>query len=360
MPISRKLSLWVVLQVVLVCSLTVFSGVAQAEGAGPGWVLSVNTSPTNLVPGSQGLIDIHLYNIGAQSSNGTVTVTDVLPPGLTATEVNHVPFFGHYDTNGENDPWHCSIVGKGREASCTRTVPVPPGNVVQLPSEETNGYDEVSADRLGVTVEVASGAARRETNEVTVTGGGAPPATTSAPVVVSSSLPGFGFGGYHVWASNANGTFDTQAGSHPYELTVGFNMNDYEKNPDNERNIAVNVPPGLVGDPTAVPQCSRQAFDVHECPDASQIGIDKPELTPESATPTFGLEPEIPVYNLVPPKGMPAQFGFTIVGINTFLDAGVRTGGDNGITEHVNNITDGYDVADNSIDAVGCAGRSEP
>ena len=43
------------------------------------------------------------------------------------------------------------------------------------------------------------------------------------------------------------------------------------------------------------------------------------------------------VYNLVPPPGVAAQFGFHFNGTtNMFLDARVRSGGDNGITEHVN------------------------
>lgn len=54
------------------------------------------------------------------------------------------------------------------------------------------------------------------------------------------------------------------------------------------------------------------------------------------------------MYNLVPPKNMPAQFAFTLFGINTFLDAGVRTGGDNGITEHVDNIVETPNISGNT------------
>jgi len=48
---------------------------------------------------------------------------------------------------------------------------------------------------------------------------------------------------------------------------------------------------------------------------------------------------ELPIYNMVPPPGVAAQFGFLLNGIPTFLDAGVRSGGDYGITEHADNIT---------------------
>jgi hypothetical protein len=38
------------------------------------------------------------------------------------------------------------------------------------------------------------------------------------------------------------------------------------------------------------------------------------------------------LYNLVPPSNVPAQFGFEIFGIRVYLDPGLRTGGDNGVT----------------------------
>jgi hypothetical protein len=344
---------------------------AQAETPGTGWEVEANTVPTNLAPGGEGLIDIRLYNVGGASSNGTVTVTDTLPEGLTATHSELVTVLGEMIHGGEsafvNGLWHCSIGGEGkledRVVTCTRSHLIPPGAALYLPEENNGGisHNEVGPERLGIQVKVAPGPARKETNLVTVTGGGAvSSAGASDPVVVNPSLPGFGFSGFNGWASNANGTVDTQAGSHPYELTINFNMNDYEHNPNNQRNLDVSVPPGLVGNPTAIPQCPRKLFDENNCPSKDQIGVDRPELNPqgESGSEQFGLSWLIPVYNLVPPKGMPAQFGFDLIGIQTFLDAGVRTGGDNGITERVNNLTKEYDVADNSITLWGIPGEA--
>ena len=42
------------------------------------------------------------------------------------------------------------------------------------------------------------------------------------------------------------------------------------------------------------------------------------------------------VFNLVPPPGVAAEFGFDFNGINVFVDARIRSGGDYGITEHAN------------------------
>ena len=38
--------------------------------------------------------------------------------------------------------------------------------------------------------------------------------------------------------------------------------------------LNVNLPPGLVGEPGAMPKCTRQQFDGEECPPSSQIGLD--------------------------------------------------------------------------------------
>ena len=56
----------------------------------------------------------------------------------------------------------------------------------------------------------------------------------------------------------------------------------------------------------------------------------------------------LPVYNVLAPQGVPAQFGFDLAQIETFLDAGVRGGEDDGITEHIDNIPQ-RSVMENSI-----------
>ena len=194
---------------------------------------------------------------------------------------------------------------------------------------------------LGLEVHVNPGAAEgKVANEVSVAGGGAPgPASTSNLLTVSPKRADFGFAGADAWFTNADGTFATQAGSHPYEVTFNFDLNAESSNApadkEEARNFTVNLPPGLIGDPTAVPRCTRLQFETEDCPASSQIGVAPTGLggngPPEPTTFTF------PVFNLVPPAGTPAQFGFTVFGIHAFLDAGVRSGGDYGITEHVDN-----------------------
>ena len=158
-----------------------------------------------------------------------------------------------------------------------------------------------------------------------------------------------GFGNFDGWFTKADGTVDTQAGSHPYELTIALSFSSGKRtyvleypseypSGGEARDLVVNLPPGIVGDPGAVPQCTRREFDGSEganpgehCPADSQIGFDTAELN-------GGIMHTFPLYNLVPPAGMPAQFAFNFEGISTFLDAGVRTGGDNGVSDTVDNV----------------------
>ncbi len=168
----------------------------------------------------------------------------------------------------------------------------------------------------------------------------------ASPGLASSS---FGFKNWEVSLTNANGTPDTQAGSHPYAETYTFELNNApnsEGKPElagglEVKDLNVNLPPGVIGNPKAVPQCTRQQFDASplpECPASSQIGFDEVGLgdTEKSRL----LSEAFPVYNMVPPSGVPAEFAFNFNGIHGILDFAVRPGSEQyGLTAHVYNIT---------------------
>ncbi|MBB4663284.1 hypothetical protein [Conexibacter arvalis] len=109
----------------------------------------------------------------------------------------------------------------------------------------------------------------------------------------------------------------TQAGGHP-DLTVRFEVaNVTEDHPERgfplfspmkrpletPRTLVVDLPPGLVGDPSAAPRCPAAKFAYRRCPPESQVG------TIEVETFYFPYL-QMPVYNLVPSSGAPAEFGF--------------------------------------------------
>ncbi len=293
--------------------------ITQSPGV-PGWEVSAEPVPTHMVPGRTGRIEVAVYNTGGDASAAGATVTDTLPAGLTAV------------SQGE---WTCST---GKPVVCSEPLPaIAPGS----PRVE----EEAGATPLRLEVSIEEGASGTGSNKVTVSGGGASsPASFAGPVTFSKTPAGFGVEHADGWFSNANGTPDTQAGSHPYEATTRLDFN-MRNGPEAEeegrlspetaggevRNVEALLPPGFVGDPTATPQCTRQQFDAEGCPASTQIGVNNVNLSGQQYDP-------IPVYNLVPSSGVPAQFGFTLLGIQSFLDAEVRSGRDYGLTEHVNNL----------------------
>src|SRR6202044_1620669 len=147
---------------------------------------------------------------------------------------------------------------------------------------------------------------------VSVSGGGAlGPARAKVPVVFSSGEAGLGFANADAWITNTDGRGDTQAGSHPYELTMVFapNVHDippYELPVGGEAHaLDVDLPPGLVGEPGGVPKGPREEFDAGSkngegCPLDTEIGED---LVFVAGTPGH-----FKVFNLVPPPGVAAEF----------------------------------------------------
>jgi hypothetical protein len=291
---------------------------ASALTPSPGWEVTQAAYPTNLLPGGEGELELDIYNTGSLASNGAFTVRDALPHGVTLT---HAEFIRVY---------------AGEEVACSG------GTVVVCTISSVVNQGEMVKLMLKVGVEASSSGAA--INAVTVAGGGATgPASSSLQIAFGAPPAHLGFASVDAWFTNADGTTATQAGSHPYEFTTDFNLNAEpprggELGPaggEEARNVEFQVPPGVIGDPNAVAQCPRQQLDisffgVETCPAASQVGVERFNIG--------GVLYTVPLYNMVPPPGSPAQFAFSVAGFNVFLDASVRTGGDYGITTHVNNI----------------------
>jgi hypothetical protein len=178
--------------------------------------------------------------------------------------------------------------------------------------------------------------------------------------VAPSAQAGFGFpaeGGMTVSIANRDGTPDTQAGSHPFAFTVALAVSTEVREGQivpaggDQKDIEVSLPPGLVGDPSATPQCSLEHFREgfasnlfgfeETCPDASQIGILEVSFG--------GIQFYPEVYNLVPQRGYPAEFGFRVLGIPVVLVPRVRTGGDYGITATFADIPAAFPITEGRL-----------
>ena len=156
-------------------------------------------------------------------------------------------------------------------------------------------------------------------------------------VAAAPAWASMGIASFSASATNQDGTPATQAGSHPYQDVTSINFaTDSQGLPtENVKDVKVNLPAGLIGNPNATPKCTVQQLDNSVCPAASQIGL-LGLTTNLGGGPTTISEG---LYNMVPPPGMAAQFGANILVVNSFLDVSVRTGSDYGITTVSNNIS---------------------
>jgi hypothetical protein len=160
---------------------------------------------------------------------------------------------------------------------------------------------------------------------------------------------GFGIAGFDGTVTNQDGTPFTQAGGHPYAASTTIRLNTTTANdgttiPDGDgKDMHVDLPAGLIGNPTAVPTCTEDQLaaggipaivNPSPCPVASQIGVVTIDLAYQ-----FG-EIIVPVFNMNPPEGQPGLFGFNVLGQGVVhIVPSVRTGGDYGLTVDINNIT---------------------
>jgi hypothetical protein len=122
--------------------------------------------------------------------------------------------------------------------------------------------------------------------------------TIAASAVAASAARAAEFGirpgGFTVGLLDAEGHPESRAGSHPDLLQLDFAL-EVEGSGTTPRDLVFELPPGFSGNPSAVPQCSRQAFgEGEECPPETQVGVVKFGSSggPQNEFPIFELEPE--------------------------------------------------------------------
>jgi len=309
----------------------------SAEALSPWWAVASGSQPTNLVTGEPGRIVVTAENRGDASTSGEVTIVDALPAGLEATGIEGVagPFPGH---SGNRGPVICEL----QTLTCTFSGSLQP-------------YEEIEVD---ISVSVGGGASSGEQNTATVSGGGAAGEGGSVSASHAIEVDGsekFGVEEFQLIPENVSGSLDTEAGSHPFQLTSVVTLNTKTPEPNGDprpvalaQDIVSELPAGLIANPTGLAQCSEVQFDrrleaeghtTNGCPAQSAVGV---------ATVTFNV-PEVlgfstvtaPIFNMTPYPGEPARFGIDVLGqLPVFLGTSIRSGGDYGVTLAANNITE--------------------
>jgi len=286
---------------------TVGGGATARAASPPAWTITATAGPTRFLPNNnENVYEITVTNVGETPTEGTVTIADMLPEGVTATEIRGEDSYT-IDEEGERFPLTCTLA----TVTCTYGRPVGPG------------------DTLTVLLTVAVGTGPPSgvlTNQATVSGGTAPTVSTSEPTttptaVGSSPIP-FGPSGVNAALSNA------QAGAHP-NLTTSFAFNQARSfvSSGSVKNISVDLPPGFVGNPTATPQCDMDSVLRFTCPSDTAVGVatTRINLSGGASNSSESTEEVVSlIYNVRPYTGEPAAFAFNAIVFPVRLDSSVQ------------------------------------
>jgi hypothetical protein len=319
---------------------------APASASAPSWNLQAPSIPTvfNQADNSLG-VDMYQITVtnrgGAPTDGSPVTITDDLPVGFTLDPA------GIYGGGGVIGSWNESNT-HGGELVCQESLPV---TCTFTGTLGPGGYFT-----MYVAVTVPEDAASSVTNRVSVTGGGAANVSLSEVTDVGVAPTSFGLQDFEAWATDENGLPAIQAGSHPYEAGIDFTLKTephhlvtrareeylWSTVSSDVKETRTDLPAGLIGDPNAVPQCAQQQFyskgqqnivNGDGCPDDTAVGTVQLKFNGKSGA-------DLPVFNLVPPPGVAASFGFDVISDPIVLNASVKTGGDYGVQIVVSDISE--------------------
>ena len=339
--IVRSIRRGALASIAVVCLAALLGSAGQASAAMPWWKVRTSSVRANMA-GNEASILIEVANLGDAPANKLfepVTVVDKLPQGVTATKIAGEGGGGSFGYNLQKDFVECSL----ETTSCTYEVPVLP-------------YDRLVIE---INVKVTPGAGGGE-NSVSVSGGSAIP-VSSRQTLTLEGPKSFGVESYELAPEEEGGGPDTQAGSHPFQLTTSFTLNlrampvgstegsVLEAQPyAMTKDLRFKLPPGLVGNPTPLPQCSTHVFTeearnptAFKCPNNTVVGVAVVASEHLCCTPKVPLELSEPLYSLEPAHGEPARFGFHVlegIDIPVILDTSVQTGGDYGVVVTVPNV----------------------
>jgi hypothetical protein len=145
-------------------------------------------------------------------------------------------------------------------------------------------------------------------------------------------------------------------GGRPFELIDVFSLN---RTPTNEaipgpaanlRDLSVELPPGILANAAGFPRCSQEAFNSGTCAPLAQVGVADLDLSAGIGAPT------VPVFNLAPAPGQPAQFAFRALGAAVHVDFQIRGGSDYGATATVSGLSEAAGLLGSSLRIWGVPG----
>jgi hypothetical protein len=154
------------------------------------------------------------------------------------------------------------------------------------------------------------------------------------------------FADTQVRLQQGDGSFSRQAGEHadfsfyfslPFDTAKGTT-------PEAAHSVVLDLPPGLVGNPTSIATCDMAEFALPgrsgaKCPPASQVGVARVMTASDNSEERH----KVGIYNLPHGSGVPARFGFNVLNAVTLIEPQVRPG-DYGISAGSPAIAQAVDV----------------
>ncbi len=301
--------------------------------ASVGWSVHSVANPTNFAPngatecaglGKCDRYQLVILNTGDTLSSDPVTVTDTLTGDTEAGTVE-----SGRGPGGEE--WRCSLGGPRpvRTVTCTLSEAVAAG-----------AYAPV----IGIPVSAPTASSGVVSNQVTVTGGGAiVPATANETTQISAVAPSFGVSGFDFQTLNPDASASDAAAGHPATVAADIDFPDIFTPPstggrtapvapvEQVKNLVVELPVGMVGDPLATPRCPQYDEGIEVVEDGSGEGICSTNkstvgVVAFGGNSSFRLTGEFqtsPIYNVVPEAGFPAEFSFSYSGNGVNMYASV-------------------------------------
>jgi hypothetical protein len=309
----------------------------SALAASSWWHVTTGWRPSRATPEKRGQVVVTVSNLGDAAASGEsvpIVIADELPAGVEAKSIKG--FAGERGGVGSRGPVDCVLAS----LTCTFSGTLPPYRAIEV-------VINVVVREPGVPVV--------STSEATVTGGGARAASGKQRMEVGGESLHFGLEDYELEPEEEGGGASQQAGAHPFQLTTTLTLDQAGQPSESEaeelphpvqlpKDVRLKWPPGLIGNPTAVPRCPLGEFlssfaedteGVSACPAQTVVGVARVLVNAA----TSGLvDPVVPLFNLEPAPGEPARFGFRVLTTPVVIDASVRTGGDYGVTVSSSNI----------------------
>jgi hypothetical protein len=318
--------------------------------AGPLYDLHAHWADTNLPPDGEGQFVVQARNLGDATGGEDLVIEDRLPSGLTVKEIRFVT-----EQPLELAPTHCSTPQPGTARCVLETAEL--GEYARPPGDHWNGTVWTESGFLPtmyVVADIPAAATGSGANTAILYGGGGalpdgmpcaqnesqlptlPPCAEAVSQVPFDSTPapfGIAPGTFAADVFDAGypaGAPLRQAGAHPADLRVDFDFNQQlatvEGHPTNLpvgkiKTVEATLPRGLIGNPEATPKCDAVDFaevgattNSTGCPSDTQVGVLNVNIVEAGAFEGARLS-RVAIYNLKPPKGMPADFGFNAQGL---------------------------------------------